>query len=85
MMWLVLLTLVAAVLVVFLRRRPAEVAGRELAYDNVSSASEDDLVALFTAAITEFEGTSDFKVLHIRPSGRSWTLTGRQDQMHGRL
>jgi len=42
---------------------------------------EEDLIAVITAAIHEFTGTSDFEVVRIRPSAEKWTLTGRQNSV----
>ena len=46
---------------------------------DVVDAEEDYLIAVMTAAIYEFAGTKDFKVVKITPSSEKWTLTGRQD------
>ena len=44
-----------------------------------TESEDDELLAVLAAAVTEFEGTSDFQVVSIRPSGRNWTLTARQE------
>ncbi|MDR3561468.1 MAG: hypothetical protein P4N41_19045 [Negativicutes bacterium] len=46
--------------------------------------SQDELLAIIAAAVAEHEG-GDFRVVRIRPSGRSWAFTGRQELMHSRL
>lgn len=48
---------------------------------------EEELIAVITAAIAEFTGSSTdaFKVLRIRQHSANWSLTGRQDIMHNRL
>lgn len=46
-----------------------------------SPAEEDDILAVITAVIAEFESGGDFKVFSIRPSARTWTITSRQEQL----
>ena len=43
--------------------------------------TEDELLALITAAIAEYEGTNELQVLKIRPSNRHWQIAGRLEQM----
>jgi len=45
---------------------------------------EDELLAILAAAVAEFEGGGEFQVVRIRPSGRLWALTGRQELMQSR-
>ena len=42
-------------------------------------SEDDELLAIFAASVAEFEGTGEFHVVSIKPSGRNWALTARQD------
>lgn len=93
MTWLILVLLVAAA-IYLLRKKPAtepqtqDISPRPRDYSLASpaeiSTANDELLAVLTAAVAEFEGTEYFQVLSIRQS-RNWTLTGRQELLHGRL
>jgi hypothetical protein len=92
MIWLILL-IFAAVLLVFLRKKPVEKIKQQssgiepvrMATQPVGDDSEnDEILAVFTAAIAEFEGASDIQVIKITPS-RNWLLTARQSLMYRRL
>ncbi|MDR3562834.1 MAG: hypothetical protein P4N59_15545 [Negativicutes bacterium] len=92
MTWLVLLILAAIVLFLFMRKKSVEETAHPAPQLEVSGApdqavatGDDELMALIAAAIAEYEGSGSFQVVSIRPSGRSWAFTGRQELMHGRL
>ena len=51
----------------------------------VQVTEDEDVLAVIMAAVAEYEGTSDFQVLSIRPSGTNWKLTARQELLHGRI
>jgi len=88
----VIAILVAAALFLILRKKPEEQAQsapqlqESGASGYVAQMTEDDeLFAVIAAAVAEFEGGGEFQVLSIRPSGRNWAFTGRQELMQGRL
>jgi hypothetical protein len=92
MTWILVVIVVAIIAFLILRNKPAEQtqsaprpeASGAPAY--VAQTSEDDeLFAVIAAAVAEFEGGGEFQVLSIRPSGRNWAFTGRQELMQGRL
>ncbi|VBB07841.1 sodium ion-translocating decarboxylase [Lucifera butyrica] len=97
MMWLILIIIIVA-LFMLLRKKPVEEANQAADLSpstahmagtatHVSQADHenDELVAVIMAAIAEFEGTTEFQVLRITHSSPSWTLTSRQELVHGRL
>jgi len=93
MTWLVIAVIAAIVLFLVLRNKSAEAPARSVprlepggAPAYTAPATEDDeLFAVIAAAVAEFEGGGEFQVLSIRPSGRNWAFTGRQELMQGRL
>jgi hypothetical protein len=92
MTWLLIAIIAAVVLFLVLKKKPAEETAQAPQLETsgaspyVAQTSEDDeLFAVIAAAVAEFEGGGDFQVLSIRPSGRNWAFTGRQELMQGRL
>jgi len=51
---------------------------------DVEEEDEEELIAVITAAIEEFTGTSEFEVVRITPRAGNWLLTGRQNLLRGR-
>jgi hypothetical protein len=49
-----------------------------------SEMIEGELLAILAAAVAEFEGGGEFQVVRIRPGGRNWAFTGRQELMQSR-
>lgn len=90
MNWLLLI--IIAALLVFLRRRLKATASQSarppLSPAPVSRVTqvtaEEELLAVITAAVAEFEGTDEFRVLSIKRGGRNWKLTARQELLHSR-
>lgn len=89
-----LIGLVAAVgYYLYSRRKKRTNIDREAAIQKTSDedikafpiSEEDELLAVIAAAVAEAEGTDEFRALRIRPSGKTWALTGRQELVHNRL
>jgi Na+-transporting methylmalonyl-CoA/oxaloacetate decarboxylase gamma subunit len=99
MTWLLVVIVVAIIGFLILRNRPKEEQAQPTPAQSVPQLAEpsaapvyavqesedDELFAVIAAAVAEFEGGGEFQVLSIRPSGRNWTFTGRQELMQGRL
>jgi hypothetical protein len=88
MLWICGAILVVAVFF-WLRKKQTEGSGQQSpqvvpAHGQFEDVADDNLLAVLMAAIAEFEGTSNFKVLQIRASG-NWKITARQELLHGRL
>ncbi|MDR3589350.1 MAG: OadG family protein [Negativicutes bacterium] len=98
MTWLLVVIVVAVILFLILRNKPKEESAQSVPAQSapqlaasaapayaVQDAEDDELLAVITAAVAEFEGGGEFQVVSIRPSGRNWAFTGRQELMQGRL
>ena len=89
MKWLLLVIIV--VLLVLAKRR-LDIVARQQA-NRVPSApptivvtqklETEEIVAVITAAVAEYEGTDEFRVLSIRQVARNWKLIGRGRQLRG--
>lgn len=81
------LAIIVAGLVIYCRKRitAAERQARAKQEKPVPAEAEDDILAVVSAALMEFESAGDFKVLKIKPSCRNWTITGRQEQLRRRM
>lgn len=89
MEWIGVIAIVAVVIVSILRKKPNVETSRHApqlvpSFKPDQGFAADDVVAVLMAAVAEFEGSSDFRVLSIRPSG-NWKLTARQELLHGRI
>ncbi|VBB09197.1 Hypothetical protein LUCI_4483 [Lucifera butyrica] len=83
MMWLILLA-IAVALFFILRKKEGE--GTSMPVSAVPQIlEEDELLAVISAAVAQFEGDGGFEVLCITCCGRNWTLTGRQELLHNHL
>lgn len=93
MTWLLIAIIVAVVLFLFMKKKPAEETAQSAPQLEASGApayaaqgaEDDELFAVIAAAIATFEGGGEFQVVSIRPSGRNWAFTGRQELMQARL
>ena len=92
MTWLLILIIAAIVAFLFMRKKSVEETAQPTPQleasgaDYAAQGADDELFALIAAAIAEFEGgAGEFQVVSIRPSGRNWKFTGRQELMQGRL
>ena len=96
-MWLVLIIIVFCLIMVLRKRSTAKASLIDKTNENSPSShlvpvlvgmdGEDDegLIAVITAAVHEFAGTGDFKVVSIKQNGDSWKITGRQDLLRNRI
>jgi hypothetical protein len=91
MEWLGAVVIVAFLVFFLVRNKPKEEAVNETAERQIVAAppgqvaEDEDLLAVLIAAVAEYEGTSDFRVLSVRTSTGNWKLTGRQELLHGRI
>jgi Na+-transporting methylmalonyl-CoA/oxaloacetate decarboxylase gamma subunit len=95
-MWLIILIVIVAVFLM-MRRKPAVDSERShspaVHKEDVpvspaaarTESEDDELLVVFAAAVSEFEGTEGFKAVRIKPAKEGWRLTARQELLHNRL
>lgn len=93
MIWFALGIVIIAVILVMRNRNgiAAETATETVpacgaaSLPGMATEDDDEILAVITAAIAEFEGDHDLQIASIKRRSNNWKLTGLQELVSGRL